>query len=59
MGVCCGEVVNANLFTAGVSKEVFKTHGDMTLKDMVNGHGGGGLGLDVGILVVSPTLMIL
>ena len=39
--------------------EVFKNHGALALRDMVSGHGGDGLGLDLVILEVFPTLMIL
>ena len=28
------------------SLEVFKNHGNVALRDVVSGHGGGGLGLD-------------
>lgn len=31
------------------SLETFQNHGDVALMDVVTGHGGGGLGLDVGI----------
>ena len=30
--------------------EVFQSHGDAALRDALSGHGGGGLGMDVGIL---------
>ena len=37
--------------------EVFKNHGDMSLRDMVSGHGGGnGLGLDWMIVEVFSNL---
>ena len=36
--------------------ELFKNHGDVALRNMVSRHGGDGLGLDVGILVVSSNL---
>ena len=35
-----------------LSLEKFKNHGDVALRDVVSGHGGGGLGLDLGILEV-------
>ena len=38
------------------SLEVFKNHGDVALRDVVNGHGGGGLGL--GILEVFSNLIL-
>mgnify|MGYP001859334932 CR=1 FL=1 len=34
------------------SLEAFENHGDVALRDVVSGHGGGGLGLDLGILEV-------
>ena len=34
------------------SLEVFQNHGDVALRDVVSGHGGGGMGLDLGILEV-------
>ena len=39
-----------------LSLEVFKSHGDVVLRDMVSGHGGDGLGFDLVILVVSSYL---
>ena len=33
--------------TVRVSLEVFLKHGDVAPKDMVSGHGGGGLGLGI------------
>ena len=42
-----------------VSLEVFKTHGDVALSDVVSGHGGNKLRLDYVILEVFPTLMTL
>ncbi len=41
------------------SLEVFKTHGDVALSDVVSGHGGNKLRLDYVILEVFPTLMTL
>ena len=38
------------------SMEVFKERGGVALRDSVCGHGGGGLGLDLGILVVLSRL---
>ena len=38
------------------SLEVFKNHGDVALRDVVTGHGGVGLGLDLGILEVFSSL---
>ena len=35
-----------------LSLEVTKNHGDVALRDVVSGHGGGGLGLDSLILEV-------
>ena len=35
---------------------MFKNPGDVALRDMVSGHGGGGLGLDLMILVVFSNL---
>ena len=35
-----------------LSLEVFKNHGDVALRDVVSGHGGGQLGLDLVILEV-------
>lgn len=35
---------------------VFKECGDVAQRDVVNGHGGNGLGLDMGILVVLSNL---
>ena len=37
------------------SLEVFKNHGDVALRDVVNGHGGTGLGLDwmISVILVS------
>ena len=32
-----------------LSLEVFKNHGDVALRDVVSGHGGGQLGLDLGM----------
>ena len=29
------------------SMELFQNHGDVALRDVVSGHGGGGLGLDL------------
>jgi len=43
MGTCFGlprEVMKSP------SLEVFQSHGDVVLRDVVSGHGGGGLGLD-------------
>jgi len=33
-----------------------QSHGDVALRDVVSGHGGGGLGLDLGTLVVFSNL---
>ena len=41
------------------SLEVFKTHEDVALSDVVSGHGGNKLRLDYVILEVFPTLMTL
>ena len=38
------------------SLEVFQNHGDVALGDVVSGHGWGGLGLYLGILVVFSDL---
>ena len=38
------------------SLEVFKNCGGVALRDVVSGHGGGGLGLDWMIVVVSSNL---
>ena len=38
------------------SLEVFKNHRDVALRDVVSGHGGGGLGLDSMILVIFTNL---
>ena len=38
------------------SLEVFKNHGDVAMRDMVNGHGGNGLGLDLMILELFSNL---
>ena len=38
------------------SLEVFKSHGDVALRDMASGHSGGGLGLDLVILEVFSNL---
>ena len=35
-----------------LSLQVFKNHGDVALRDVVSGHGGGQLGLDLVILEV-------
>ena len=35
---------------------MFKNHGDVALRDVVSGHGGGGLGLDLVILEVFSNL---
>ena len=35
---------------------MFKNHGDVALRDVVSGHGGGGLGLDLVILEVFSRL---
>ena len=35
-----------------LSLEVFENHGGVTLGDMVSGHSGGGLGLNLGLLEV-------
>jgi len=42
--------------TGPPSLEVFKNHGDVALRDMVSGHGGGGLRLDWMILQVFSNL---
>lgn len=39
--------------------EVFLRHVDVALRGEVSGYGEGGLGLDLGISVLFPTLMIL
>ena len=39
-----------------LSLEVLKKHGDVALRDVVNGHGGGGLGLALVIIEVFPNL---
>ena len=39
-----------------LSLEVFQNHRDVTLRDMGSGHGGGGLALSLGILVVFSNL---
>ena len=39
-----------------LSPEVFENHGHVALRDVVSGHGGGGLGLDLGTLVVFSNL---
>jgi len=39
-----------------LSLEVFKKHGDVALRDVVNGHGGDGLGLALVIIEVFPNL---
>ena len=36
--------------------ETFQNHGDVALMDVVTGHGGGGLGLDMGISEVSSNI---
>jgi len=36
--------------------EVFRNHGDVALRDMVSGHGGDGMGLDLGVLEVFSNL---
>ena len=36
--------------------EVFENSGDVALRDVGSGHGGGGLGLDLGILVIFSNL---
>ena len=36
--------------------EVFQSRGDVALRDVGSGHGGGGLGLRLGIVSVSSTL---
>ena len=36
--------------------KVFKEHGDVALRDIVSGHGGDGLGLDLMILEVFSSL---
>ena len=41
------------------SLEVFKNHGDVALRDVVNGHGGTGLGLDVLVSNLNDFMMIL
>lgn len=41
------------------SLQVLQSHGDVALGDVVNGHGGDGVGLDSMVLVVCPTLLIL
>ena len=38
--------------------EVFQSYGDVALRDVVSGHGGGGLGLDWVILVVFSNLNV-
>ena len=38
------------------SLEVFQNRGDVTLRDVVNGHGGGELGLNLSILEVFSSL---
>mgnify|MGYP001855906276 CR=1 FL=1 len=38
------------------SLEVFRSHGDVALRDVVSGHGGGGLGLDQVILGIFSNL---
>ena len=38
------------------SPEVFKNHGDVSLRNMVSGYGGGELGLDLRILEVFSSL---
>ena len=40
------------------SMEVLKNRGDVALRDVVSGHGGGGLGLDWVILVVFSNLNV-
>jgi len=40
------------------SMEVFQNHGDVSQRDMVSGHGGDGLGLDLMILVVFSNLNV-
>ena len=39
-----------------LSVEVFKNHGDVALRNMISGHGGVGLGLDLMILLVFSNL---
>lgn len=39
-----------------LSLEMSKNRGDVALGDMVSGHSGGGLGLDLGILEASSNL---
>ena len=36
--------------------EVFRNHGDVALRDMVSGHGGDGMGLDLGVLEIFSNL---
>ena len=43
-------------WVAWVCQKVFKSHGDVGLGDMVSGHGGDGLGLDLEILEVFSAL---
>ena len=38
------------------SLEMFKSHGNMALRDKVRGHGGNGLGLDLVIFMVFSSL---
>lgn len=38
------------------SLEVLQDHGDVALEDVVTGHGAGGEGLGLGMLVVFPKL---
>ena len=40
----------------GQTEWVFKKHRDVALRDMVSGHGGDGLGLDLVVLVVCSNL---
>jgi len=48
----CMEVVDS------LPLEVFRNHGDVALRDVVIGHGGDGLGLNVKILEVFSNLKV-
>jgi len=45
-----------NTISAQGSGEVVRNHGEVALRNMISGHGGDGLGLDLGILELFSNL---
>lgn len=46
--IYCGQQEMPMEEVGSPSLEVFESHGDVAMRDVVNGSGGGGLGLDLG-----------